>query len=597
MGMKSKQSISAHDNPTLHKEVLSLIKSKSSSSEKPKKISEECASLWEDMEKSPLKSKKQKETASYFCGKVKSKNRKKINEDKKIRSLGKDIDFGRAYDEVVRENKLKTNSTEHSILSNVIESKLVDTPLLEELPQTKVELPIVEATVVTTVDAIKDEVEIKDRALRIALDFTKHENLILVGGIKYLYNGTFYAQLTDRDLQSYLFRKYYHEIRKGNAVSVLGNATKLVDFCIKDRYEEFPLNEDLIIFENGKLQVSTERFRMNSPEDIANSSLDIRYNGNRYDMPSTQKFLENIADGDKELYELMLQVIGYILSNDMRAKSFFYLEGVGDAGKSRFCDLIASFFPNSGANKVGRVALQDLDGKFALGNLVNSKLNISEDLPDRPLSPVTVSRIKMLSDSNRLEAEAKYVQKFSFRPTCKFLFASNHPLRLKEYDQAFVNRVVYIPFLKAVPKEKQDRDILRKMQGELPALFNHAFEAYKRLVNSGYSWAGSEKFKPRIEIVGTGITLNKVGELKEFVDTCCSYQSDSITPVADLQAAYNLFCRQRNFLPIQGARFSRELRQVFSENVIPTKIGNSCRGYKGIQVLKPYLPTEFEEFD
>ena len=192
----------------------------------------------------------------------------------------------------------------------------------------------------------------------------------------------------------------------------------------------------------------------------------------------------------------------------------------------------------------------------------------------------------MLSDGNRLEAEAKYVQAFSFRPTCKLLFASNHPLRLKEYDEAFINRVVYLPFLNAIPKHKQDRNILGKMQGELPALFNHAFAAYKRLVANGYSWAGEEKFKPRIEVVGTGISYSKENVIREFVAQCCVINQEAVTASADLQEAYNTYCFKYNYSPILGDRFSRELMAVLPENVTRTKIGNQKRGFKGIKLLK-----------
>lgn len=233
-------------------------------------------------------------------------------------------------------------------------------------------------------------------------------------------------------------------------------------------------HRNIIVFRNGTLEVANDYFRENSPGDLASSALSIDYDPNQKEMPVTNKFLNTITNGDSVLYKRLLQVIGYILSNDLRAKSFFYLEGVGNAGKSRFCDLIASFFSVNGANKVSRIALQDLGNKFSMANLVNTKLNISEDLPDKPLSQVTVSRIKMISDANCLEAEAKFIQSFSFKPQCKLLFASNHPLKIKERDDAFANRVIYIPFKNPIPKGKQDKHILEKMQQELPALFNYA---------------------------------------------------------------------------------------------------------------------------
>jgi len=443
----------------------------------------------------------------------------------------------------------------------------------------------------------QSEEEIKYLALRIAEQFAQQENVVLVGDAPYAYNGNFFYLLDSKEAQRKIFARYRAVVGQTNTVAVLRNAAALLPLCVHQELDEFPVNSHLIVFENGTLEVSTGCFRKNSPNDLASSSLGIRYDSGQKKMPWTKQFLSTIADGDDDLYELMLQVIGYILSNDVKAKSFFYLEGVGDAGKSRFCDLIASFFPVAGPNKVSRIALQDLGGKFALGNLVNAKLNISEDLPDNPLSPTTVSRIKMISDANRLKAEAKYVQPFSFRPLCKLLFASNHPLRLKEYDAAFLNRVVYIPFLHPIPKEKQDKYILEKMQSELPALFNHAFKAYRRLVASGYRWAGADRFKPQISVAASGISIDKELILKRFVTDCCEFDESVTTPTTDLQSAYNQFCREHAYLPIQGDRFSRELATVLPGTVTRVKIGNQRRGFKGMRLKVSTQTSEFDKMD
>lgn len=430
----------------------------------------------------------------------------------------------------------------------------------------------------------KEDDKTKNLALRLAEDFCRKETIISVDDALYFYNGIFYSLLQEEDAKRRIFKRYRREVSQASTLSVLQNSVDLLRYCVTERYETFPVNENLIVFENGTLDVHTRQFRRNSPRDLVTSALGIRYNPTRKDMPATQYFLETIANGDSDLYERMLQVIGYILSNDVKAKSFIYLEGVGDAGKSRFCDLIASFFPQSGPNKVTRIALQDLGGKFALGNLVNAKLNISEDLPDSPLTPTTVSRIKMISDGNRLEAEAKYVQPFSFRPLCKLLFASNHPLRIKEYDAAFVNRVVYLPFQHPIPREKQDRNILWKMQGELPALFNYAFAAYRRLVASGYAWAGMERFTPDIRVVHSGLRTDKEQVLQRFVSECLELEKDVVTATSDLQTAYNHFCSQHAYLPIAGDRFSRELFVALPSSVERTKIGNQRRGFKGVRL-------------
>lgn len=448
------------------------------------------------------------------------------------------------------------------------------------LAKPKPQIPVIQAKE----HPAQDNAGQTDRTLAVAEDFVRRWKIITVGDAIYIYNGQFYSFLSEKELQRLILNNYRNEIGRASPATVLRNVAYLIRICTDKEYEEFPVNPHIIVFENGTLEVETGQFRNNSPEDLSSSALGIDYDPECWEMPHIQRFLKTVAGGDIDLYERIMQVIGYILSNDNKAKSFFYLEGVGDAGKSRFCDLIASFFPTSGANKVARIALQDLDGKFALSNLVNAKLNISEDLPDSPLSPKTVSKIKMISDSNRLEAEAKYVQAFSFKPQCKLLFASNHPLRLKEYDAAFVNRVVYIPFFNAIPKHKQDPMILDKMQRELPALFNHAFAAYRRFVANGYVWAGADKFKPDICVVSSGLSYDKEQILERFVDTCCIVEKDVVTPTADLRYAYERFCQKNRYSPVMGDRFSRELKNVLPSTVTRIKIGNQQRGFKGIKL-------------
>lgn len=424
----------------------------------------------------------------------------------------------------------------------------------------------------------------KNLALQLAEDFCQRMQIICVKRTLYLYNGSFYSPIQENDLRRLFFRMYRHELSQVSTLSVTQNAVSLIWLCIDENYDTFPVNENLIVFTNGTLEIDTGTFRKSSPADLVSSALDIKFDPTQWEMPVTEHFLKTIANGDPELYLRMLQVIGYLLSNDTKAKSFVYLQGVGNAGKSRFCDLVASFFPLVGPNKVARVAQQDLGKKYALANLVNAKVNISEDLPDAPLTPTTVSRIKMISDSNRLEAEAKYVQSFSFRPLCKLLFASNHPLRLKEYDAAFVNRVVFLPFLHAIPREKQDRNILEKMKAERSALFNHAFKAYKQLVASGYAWAGGERFKPDITVVNASVSADKQMVLNAFVSERLLFDKDAVTATSDLQTAYNQFCLQHGSAPIAGDRFSRELYAVLPSSVERIKIGNQRRGFKGIRL-------------
>ena len=122
------------------------------------------------------------------------------------------------------------------------------------------------------------------------------------------------------------------------------------------------------------------------------------------------------------------------------------------------------------------------------------------------------------------------------------------------------------------------------MQTELPALFNHAFEAYRRLVSSGYTWAGADRFQPEIFTASAAIAIDKETVLRRFVDSCCEFEEGAVTATSELQSAYQQFCEVHRYSPIKGDRFSRELFSVLPDTVIRVKIGNQQRGFKGIQL-------------
>lgn len=78
-----------------------------------------------------------------------------------------------------------------------------------------------------------------------------------------------------------------------------------------------------------------------------------------------------------------------------------------------------------------------------MGTLVGAAVNISLDLPSSRLSPIAVSKLKMLTGGDMITINEKYVPQFKYQNRAKFIFASNHPLKLVEDDEVFWERVVF----------------------------------------------------------------------------------------------------------------------------------------------------------
>ena len=108
------------------------------------------------------------------------------------------------------------------------------------------------------------------------------------------------------------------------------------------------------------------------------------------------------------------------------------------------------------------------------------------DLPDQELDNNSVQRLKQLTGDSKIDCEEKYVQSKTIEHHCKFLFASNHPIRLKYKDDAFYERLVLVPFIYSASNEEKDYNLPQKLWKERHAIATKAALAYHQLYNNNY---------------------------------------------------------------------------------------------------------------
>ncbi len=212
-----------------------------------------------------------------------------------------------------------------------------------------------------------------------------------------MYNGETYESITENSVSRLICHNYEKELKSFSNIMALTRNIYSVIKMYAEELDEFPGNSNLIVFTNCTLEIDTMRFRANSPKDYAIHALAINYDSDKKKMPVINHFLNTVTGADDVLYLRILQMIGYLLSGDNKGKCFFYLMGQRDCGKSVLCALLSLFYPTKGANKISRVALGKLADKFSLGNIMQSTINICDDIPSSPLSRNSISTLKMLT--------------------------------------------------------------------------------------------------------------------------------------------------------------------------------------------------------
>ncbi len=426
-------------------------------------------------------------------------------------------------------------------------------------------------------------------AYELAQELMRRVNFIIVCSAIYMFNGIVYELLDNETLDRLILKELREPIAEIGRPEIISAIRAFVKKEPKLVIDDPTIDPNYIVFRNGRLDIRTMEFSDNDPLVFQTSYLNFNYDRYNTHCPNFEKYLESVSGGDPDIKELMLQTHGYIASCSMDAKSFFLFIGEGDTGKSLTIGLDTMFFPN---DFVSTIELQALGDKFSTGNLANVRLNVGGDLPNKPLTPDVVKHVKGITGNDMMTAEKKFVQPFSFKPTCKLVFATNHPLVLQQRDDQFCERLVVIPFDNKIPKHKQDHDLLNKLRDELPAIFNMILEAFLRLRNNNF------EFKKVVNLSNyVAIPLSESGSvshLEEAVDDFVSIHyeitgdSGDFVSIKQLYAEFNAYYLQHYNLNTNQDKFSKAFRQLFDKsetNGYPRKYQSNAhgRGYQGIR--------------
>lgn len=389
-----------------------------------------------------------------------------------------------------------------------------------------------------------------------------------------------YKKINRNQTQVLIDRLMGEKIRKANKVKAYSEIEKFLRCDVRlevSTDNRLPLN--FWPFKNGILDIRTGSFNSNDGRFFIRTALNCQYSSGAC-CPMFDAFLEAVSGGDQLLTELIWEMIGYILSPDNRAKVFFALVGPKDTGKSLFANILTQFFTSDAISLLGA---SDFSGKFDVSELKDKRLNECLDLPDIPLSPIAVAKIKALTGGDIVRSDVKYKESVSFRSEAKLLFGANALLRLEVPDKAFSDRLLTIPFCHPIPKEKQDKSLSEKICCELPGIAKKAIDAYLRLAARNLVF--TEVGVP--ETLEIRFDFDRL--IMDFAQEECEFSPTSRITTEKLYNAFTAFCFAKRVGSIEKNEFSERFNRLFSTSVTKKKIkfdGASLQGYDGVTLRR-----------
>ena len=242
--------------------------------------------------------------------------------------------------------------------------------------------------------------------------------------------------------------------------------------------EKVGCNQGTVVTENGTLDVVEEELHDWSPEYNARRKLPVQYDEEADDPETFLSFLDEVLTGEDEIAKVQ-EFFGYSLMHwSVQFHKSLFLVGPTNSGKSTLLDVLQMLHDNEA---VSHVTPQELSKeRFASQQLDGSWLNVRNDIPSETVNDV--GKFKELIAGDEIKVERKGQDPYSIEPQAKHAYAGNQLPSASVDDDAFYERVLLLSLPYTIPREDQDRQLLNKIERELPAVLNWAVEGLQRLM-------------------------------------------------------------------------------------------------------------------
>ncbi len=410
----------------------------------------------------------------------------------------------------------------------------------------------------------------------------------------YCFNGCYYSILDSYDVNFLIMELCPDEVRAKGYPRFVKDIQEFIRMRPELKFNisiqnAFP---HCLAFNNGVLNLHNWSFVPHSPAIFLTYKVCTDYSPiANLDTPIFDRYLLQTFNGEPQLIERMWESLGYLITNDHNGKVFFVLQGVGDSGKSMLIHFIESLFPES---LICPAQLSDFGERFGMSIMNGKKLCICADLPKKPINEQAAGMIKAMTGGDVIACEGKYEAKKTFKNTAKLICATNHPVTLASDDEAFMRRMIIIPFMYSIPKEQQDHMLIEKLKDEKQAIVIKALQAYCRLRDRNYVFSGSNLVNA-LRLNAAPVVVSTESLIEEFVNLHCKFVSEEqFTSTDDLCTAYNQFTSQRGLPMMDKTDFSKRLKEKYSPRITDDRVtvsGKKTRGYRGIILVEAQTET------
>ncbi len=353
-------------------------------------------------------------------------------------------------------------------------------------------------------------------------------------------------------------------------------------------YEEhqFDRNPDLINFHNGTYDLTTHRFRPHDKNDLLTKSLTWDYDPHILDKHHFDAFMADTFMGNEVLIDFVYQCLAMCISGRITEQRLQFWYGTGANGKSLLANTIMDMLScyslklefstlmdsplNSDKAQQEKTRLKGI--RMAIASEVGEQRYLNEQL------------IKDLTSNDKLTARELYCSTFEFYPSHHLIIFGNHKPRIRGTDDGIKRRVLLIPFLYTVPRDKQiATDIMMdRFRSEYPAIMNKLISVYRSIQDNN----GRFTHIPEIVETQTNEYFFEMDIMANWIKDCCIIDPNSITEARIAFQSNETYMKENGSKPLGKIVFLRKLQEHIDANDLKINIAEGRSKAKVIYGLK-----------
>jgi putative DNA primase/helicase len=164
------------------------------------------------------------------------------------------------------------------------------------------------------------------------------------------------------------------------------------------------------------------------------------------------------------------------------------------------------------------------------------------------------AKLKELTGGDTLTARFLHQEFFDFPPTHRIVIRGNHKPVINGTDEGIWRRLRLVPFTVSIPADEQDRELLSKLQAELPGILNWALAGCREWQRDG--------LRPPATITDAVRAYREESDtLGRFIEECCEVRKLAQVKSSVLFRRYQEFCEQAAERWIPAKDFPSEIQR------------------------------------